>query len=310
MPRQAIERRLKLRELEILVAVARSGSMGKAAAALAVSQPVISKAVAEIERTLNVRLFDRTPRGIEPTAYGQSLLDCAIAVFDELRHGMEAIEFLANPKAGQLTLGCTEPLAAGFVAAVIQQLSLEYPGIVFRVITGDPLSLKQRELQQRTIEFAVTPTEGLVPDRQLKAEILFEDRQVIVVANNHKWATRQIIGLKDLLKEPWFLPPSDTPIGAYIDSAFRAAGVIPPQARVASFSVPLCQYLVSTGQFIAMLPLSVVAFGSHLPLKLLRVDSPVVPRPTAMLTLKDRTISPLAELFGQRAHKIATQLTI
>jgi DNA-binding transcriptional LysR family regulator len=308
MPRQAIEHRLKLRDLQILLAVAKLGSMGKAAAALAVSQPVISKAVADIERMLNVRLFDRTPRGVEPTAYGQAVLSCGIAVFDELRHGLEAIDFLANPNAGRIILGCTEPLAAGFVGAVIQQLSSEYPGIVFRVITGDPLSLTQRELQQRTIEFAITPTEGLVPDRQINSEFLFEDRQVVVVANNHKWAERRSIGLEALLQEPWFLPPSDTPIGAYIESAFRSAGVNPPQSKVESFSVPLCEYLVSTGQFIAMLPLSVVAFGRHLPLKLLRLDSPLVPRPTAMLTLKHRTISPLAKLFSERAQKIAKQL--
>ena len=306
---QGIERRIKLRDLQILMAIAKAGSMGKAAAALAVSQPVISKAVSEMERALKVRLFDRTPSGIEPTPYGQALLDCGAAVTDELRRGLAAIEFLANPTAGKITLGCTEPLAAGFVGAVIEQLSSEYPGIVFRVITGDPMSLKQRELQQRTIEFAVTPTEGLIPDPQVNSELLFEDRQVVVVARNHKLAKRQSIGLEVLLEEPWFLPPSDTLIGAYIESSFRAAGVAPPQPRFESFSIPLCQYLVSTGKFVAMLPLSMVAFGRHLPLRLLRLDSPIVPRPTAILTLKNRTISPLAQLFSERAHQVAKQLT-
>ena len=139
---QVIERCIKLRDLQILMAVAKAGSMGKAAASLAVSQPVVSKAVSEMERALKVRLFDRTPSGIEPTPYGQALLGCGAAVTDELRRGLAAIEFLANPTAGKITLGCTEPLAAGFVGAVIEQLSSEYPGIVFRVITGDPMLLK------------------------------------------------------------------------------------------------------------------------------------------------------------------------
>jgi DNA-binding transcriptional LysR family regulator len=303
-----IEQRIKLRDLQILLTVAKSGSMGKAAAALAVSQPVVSKAISEMERTLKVRLFDRTPTGIEPTPYGQALLDSGIAVFDELRRGLDAIEFLASPTTGQITLGCTEPLAAGFIGAVIQELSSEYPAVAFRVITGDPQSLKDRELQQRSIEFAVTPTEGLLPDPQINFEPLFEDRQVVVVARNSKWAERQSIELELLLDEAWFLPPSDTPIGANIELAFRAAGLTRPRPRLESFSVPLCEYLVSTGQFIAMLPLSMVTFGTHLPLKMLRLDSPIVPRSTAILTLKGRTISPLAQLFCERAHKIAKQL--
>jgi DNA-binding transcriptional LysR family regulator len=303
------ERRIKLRDLRILVTIAESGSMGKAAAALAVSQPVVSKAVSEMERTLKVRLFDRTPIGIEPTLYGKALLEAAVAVLDELRGGLSAIEFLTDPTAGQITLGCTEPLAAGFIGVVIQELSSEYPGIAFRVITGDPQSLKDRELRQRTIEFAVTPTEGLIPDPQINTELLFQDRQVVVAAaTNKKWAERQNIELEPLLKEAWFLPPSDTPIGAYIQTAFRAAGLTPPLPRLESFSVPLCEYLVSTGQCIAMLPFSMVAFGTHLPLKVLELDSPVVPRPTAILTLKHRTISPLARLFCERAHKVAERL--
>src|SRR5215216_5701467 len=140
------ERRIKLRDLQILVTVAKTGSMGKAAAMLAVSQPVVSKAVSDMERTLKVRLFDRTPTGVEPTPYGHALLGSGIAVFDELRRGLDAIEFLTNPTSGQITLGCTEPLAAGFIGAVIQELSSECPAIDFRVITADPQSLKAREL--------------------------------------------------------------------------------------------------------------------------------------------------------------------
>src|SRR5215204_3000021 len=102
------ERRIKLRDLQILVTVAKTGSMGKAAAALAVSQPVVSKAVSDMERVLKVRLFDRTPAGIEPTPYGKALVEAGNAVFDELRGGLAAIEFLTNPTAGQITLGCTE----------------------------------------------------------------------------------------------------------------------------------------------------------------------------------------------------------
>src|SRR5215468_11534594 len=88
-------RRLKLRELRILTTVAQAGSMGKAAAQLALSQPAVSKAVAEMEYTLGVALLDRTPQGVEPTLYGRALLKWATAAFDDLSQGVREIESLA-----------------------------------------------------------------------------------------------------------------------------------------------------------------------------------------------------------------------
>src|SRR5690349_16499796 len=103
-----IGRRLKLRDLHVVMSVAQYGSMGKAAAEIAISQPAVSKAIADVEHTLQVRLFDRTPVGVEPTRYGRALLKWGDAVFDDLRQGVKEIEHLADPTTGELRLGCTE----------------------------------------------------------------------------------------------------------------------------------------------------------------------------------------------------------
>ena len=118
-----VGRRLKLRDLHILLAVARSGSMGKAATELAISQPSISKAIADAEHAVGLRLLDRGPQGIEPTIYGRALLKCGTAVFDEFRQGVKELEFLTDPGSGELRLGCTETMAAGFVSAVSDRVS-------------------------------------------------------------------------------------------------------------------------------------------------------------------------------------------
>ncbi len=300
-----IGHRVKLRDLHILLAVAKARSMGKAAAALAVSQPVVSKAVADLEYSLGVRLLDRSPHGVEPTAHGRALLDCGRAVFDDLRRGVETLEFLSDPAAGELRLGCTEPLAAGFVGTVIERLAREFPLVAFQVVTADPSSLKERELKQRTIELAVTPAEGLVPDSEIDVEMLFDERQLIVVAANSRWARRRSIALEALLREPWILPPPDTIIGGEIAAAFRAAGIDPPRPQIETFSVSLCYRLIATGRFVTMLPASMVNLGAGLPLKFLRVASPTVVRPTGIMTLTNRTRSSLAELFIAEARKLA-----
>ena len=76
-----IGRRFKLRDLHILLAVVQSGSMGKAAGQLAMSQPVVSKAVSDMEHALGVRLLDRSRRGVELTTYGRAVIKRGAAVF-------------------------------------------------------------------------------------------------------------------------------------------------------------------------------------------------------------------------------------
>src|SRR5580692_2175374 len=131
---ERIGRRLRLRDLHILMSVARCGGMGKAAAELAVSQPAISKAIADMEHTFGVRLLDRTAQGVEPTLYGRALLKWGAAVFDDLRQGVKEIEFLADPAAGELRIGGTEISTAGLIPAVIDRLTRKHPRIVFDVV--------------------------------------------------------------------------------------------------------------------------------------------------------------------------------
>src|SRR5947209_8314987 len=120
---QRLGRRLKLRHLEILLAVAEAGSMAKAAARLAISQPAISRAIADAEATLGVPLLDRGPHGVEPTQYGRTLLKRGLAAFDEIAQGVKEIEFLADPTAGELWIGSTSGLSEGGVLGVISRLS-------------------------------------------------------------------------------------------------------------------------------------------------------------------------------------------
>src|SRR5438874_13588448 len=100
-------RRMKLQDLHVLMTVVQAGSMGKAAQRLNTTQPNISRSIAELEHALGVRLLDRHRQGIEPTEYGRALLDCGVAVFDDLRQGVKTIKSLADPTAGEVRIGST-----------------------------------------------------------------------------------------------------------------------------------------------------------------------------------------------------------
>src|SRR5712672_4069613 len=102
---ERIGRRIRLRDLHILLAVVQCKSLAKAAEQLAISRPVISRAIADLEHVLGVRLLERDRHGAEPTVYGAALLKRGSAVFDELREGVKDIEFLTDPAAGEVRIG-------------------------------------------------------------------------------------------------------------------------------------------------------------------------------------------------------------
>ena len=279
--------------------------MGRASAELAMSQPVISKAIAELEHALGVSLLDRTARGVVPTIYGRELLKCSVSVFDELKHGVEALQFLSDESGGELHLGCTEAGAVGFVPTVIEQLVRRYPRLRFHVETADPVTLIDRYLRQREIEFAVGATPGPVADPDVEFDPVFEERLVVMAGNGSPWSRKRNIALADLMSERWVLQPPHSVAGTMTAEAFRASGLEPPTAQVVSFSMPLCHHLLATGRYLSLMPVAMAKLAKHLPLKRLDVRFPGVPRAIAIMTLKNRTLSPLARLFIERAHELA-----
>ena len=300
-------RRLSTRELRMFLAVAHSGSMAKAAKTLATSQPAISKAIADMEHNLGVRLLDRSPQGVEPTQYGRALIKCGNAVFDELRQGLKEIEFLADPTVGELRIGCSEPFAAGPLVPVIDRLSRQHPRIAFHVETADATTL-YGELRKRNVELVIARTFGPVAE-DMTAEILYDDPLVVVASKAHPWTRRHKIKLSDLANEHWAMLPQESLSWSLLVDAFRASGLEPPRARVMTRSLHLRNRLLATGRFLAVLSQSALRFASkHPPLKVLPVELPMTRGATGIITLKNRTLSPLARLFIERTRAVAKQI--
>ncbi len=304
-----IARRLKLRDLHIFLAVIEHGNLAKAAERLAVSRPVVSKTISDLERTLGLRLLDRSPRGVEPTLFGRALHKRGIAIFDDLRLGMKELEFLADPRKGELQIGCSEYMAAGLVPAVIDRLSRKHPQMLFRLELGDAASLQQRELPQRKVEFAVARMLAPAAEPEMEAEVLFHERVFIAAGPGSKWAGRRKIALAELVGEPWMLAPPEMAEGSPVVEAFRAQGLQVPQATVMALSLPLRNGLLATGRFLTVVPGSVLRFGAERTLlKALPVELPDWTLPVAIITLKNRTLSPVAQLFIETARAVAKPL--
>jgi DNA-binding transcriptional LysR family regulator len=307
---QRIARRLKLRDLHVFDTVVRFGSMGKAAAQLAVSQPAISKSVTDLERLLGVRLLERSRQGVEPTNYGTALLKWSAVIFDNLRQGVDEIAFLADPTAGEVRVSSTEVMTAGLLPAVIDRLSRQYSRMTFTVIQAPTILAQYHDLRERNVDLILGRVVLPITDEDFDLEILFEDRLSIVAGLESKWQRRRKINPRELLDEPWALPPYDTYIGSIVKDAFREKNLDPPRMTVASASIQPYTALLATGRFLAIRPNSSLRLaGKRLSEKALSVDLSLKPVHVGIVTLSDRATSPAVKLFIECARAVAKVLS-
>jgi molybdate transport repressor ModE-like protein len=150
-----IGRRIKLRELHILLAIVQSGSITKAAEQLAISQPVVSKVIANLEQVLGVRLLDRDRHGAQATICGAALLKRGIAAFDELKQGVKEIEFLKGAAGGELHLGVSAAMVEGLLPAILNRLQRDHPLLTIDIIQGSTGPALYRELRDRNVDLIV-----------------------------------------------------------------------------------------------------------------------------------------------------------
>jgi DNA-binding transcriptional LysR family regulator len=235
--------------------------MAKAAVELGVKQPAVSEVIANLEHALGVRLLDRSPQGVEPTMYGNALRHRALIVFDELKQSIKDIEYLADPTTGVLRVASPLAIAFTVIPHVFERFVAKYPRVV--------------------LHFA----------DDLNIEFLFDDQLVIAVGAKSKWAARRRkLDLAELVGEPWIMQPPDSWNYRILSEACQARGVALPGASVVTLSMSVITHFLADGQFITAMPRSVAYFKS---LKVLPVNLPVRPWPVNIVTLKNRTLSPV-----------------
>ena len=303
-----IGRRMKLHDLHVLMAVVQAGSMNKAAALLHTTQPAVSRSITELERTMGVRLLDRNPRGVEPTEFGRALLDGGTAMFDELRLAVKNIEYLADPTAGEVRIACNPSLATRFLPTVIDRISRRHPRIAFRVLVKQAEFI-HRDLIERNVDLLVARRVPDLEGAQFDFEFLFAESYVVAAGSQNPLVRRRRIELAELIDEPWTLPPAENALGVVAREAFRVAGLPYPFTTLITAAPDMRISLLATGRFLSMFPDSVLKVPTGRPeVRILPVKVPVRSVPIGIVTLKGRSLSPVARLFIENAREIAKPL--
>jgi DNA-binding transcriptional LysR family regulator len=301
-----VGRRVKLRDLHIALAVADAGSMTRAAEELAVSYPVVSKTISELEHTLGVKLFDRSISGVEPTHYGRALLHSGVAVFDEMRKGLQQIESIKQPDVGELRIGSSIVTDAGVLPAIIERFAQAFPRAVVNVLAENIAIQQYDNLRGRRVELVFGRLPVMMVESDLVAETLFDEPHVIAAGSESRWVKRRNLTLADLIQEPWVLAQPGSLARSLHDQVFRNSGLEPPSATAITVSLHLYMRLIETGRWLGLVPASVMRFGGNrMHLKVVPVKTVSPPAPVGFVTVKDRTLTPLAERFIDCARSVA-----
>lgn len=305
-----IGRRLKLRDLYVFSTVVQRGSMAKAAQHLGVSQPSVSEVIADLEHALGVRLLDRSAQGIGPTIYGDVLLKRSVVVFDELKQSIRDIEFLSDATTGEVRIACTQSLDYTLLAEIVLRFSEQYPRVeVHADLTGNLREFSGLRDRKYDCILQRVPTsffeESTTDD--LNWELLLDETMVVAAGASSPWTRRRKIDLAELVNEPWILGAPDTWHHALAEEVFGAQGLSVPKPRITTVSIPLRARLLAAGPYLSMFLGTVVQrmMADHYAVRALPVDLPASSFAARIVTLKNRTLSPVVERFLACVREVA-----
>jgi DNA-binding transcriptional LysR family regulator len=185
--------------------------------------------------------------------------------------------------------------------------------LTYEIVIADPKTLRERDLRGRNIDVAIMRTQDSDQDsdrdESLETQMLYKDRLWVVAGLRSPWAKRRKIVLADLINERWCLPAPDHPVGALVVEAFRKSGLDLPKRGVTVGSAQFTSNLLAKGRFLGVHGTTFLRFlPPSVRLKILPVDLPVPETAISLVALKDRTLSPVAQLFVDWTHEFTKSL--
>lgn len=300
-----LPRHLKLGELRVFVAVLEHRSFRKAAAALHLTQPAVTKAIASLEGTLGFKLFDRIANGVEPTVHGHAFAPRAVAIFDELRRAAQELTLLDSGATGTLRVGTVPMPAIPFLPVALGALADRHPGILMSVVEARESELLDR-LRRRDIEVAILRMALVDPADDLRVETLFDERLCVVARREHPLAGRTDLSWSELLRQRWVLPPADCWFYEHVQRSLDALGLPMPAHLVETYAINL--------QFGMVLHAGLLGFGMRSQIDFapgrdflvrLKFDLPMPGSAVAAVSLKSHQPSPLARQMVEQIRTLA-----
>jgi len=275
-----IARKFRLRHVELIAELYDSRSILRASRRLNLTQPTVSKALQDVEATLGVALFERSNRGLDPTAYGEIFARHAKIVLAQLRHAAEELESRRAGYSGKVTVGTLLAASASILPDAIALLKKERPAVAISIVVGTyDILLPSLLVGDLDMVLGRMPEEGR--SRALVYEDFYSEPVCLVVRHGHPLTRKRRLGLRELANEAWLLPLPETTLRRQIERAFLDADAPLPRNVIESVSILTNRVLLRKSDCIGVMPYHValddVEHGllSILPVKLKSIESPV-----------------------------------
>lgn len=299
-----LDGRLKLRHLTLVDAVTAAGSLVGAAAALHVTQPVVTRSLRELEEALGVQLYVRGPRGVTPTEFGLAFTDHARSVLAQLGQAARHLDEIGDASRGQVVVGSHLAGSNLLLPRAIAELKRAHPRLAVTVREGSPEVL-QAELQAGRVDLIVGRLTRVAPEYG-HHEPLYEERIRVVVGDAHPLARASAVAWSAAMRYPWILPGSDTELRVELERFFAARGFAPPANRVETTSFLIVRQLLIDTHMVAALPALIAQTDARLAALPLTLES--VGHQVGMTMAQGRRLGPAAQAMIAALRSVARRL--
>lgn len=300
--------RLKMRHVQLLVAIDDHRSIHKAATSLNMTQPAATKLLSDLEDLLELHLFERNTRGIVPTRHGESLVRHARSILGTLDHARAELHSITDGALGRIAVGVLLVVAPVLMPRALLRFKDRHPAVTVMVQEGT-LGTLLPSLHRGDLDLVVGRLTADFDARGLHFEHCYDEPMTVVVRRGHPLCGRPQLRLADLAGEAWILPTPETAYRRRIDAAFRQEGVEPPTRLIESLSILTNKTLLQESDFIGVMPVNVARYYAGLgAVELLDVDLPMPSGPVGFVTREATVRSPVFDDLLDALRTVGRQI--
>jgi DNA-binding transcriptional LysR family regulator len=307
-PNWFLKARLKTRQLLLLIALDDYRNIHRAADELHMTQPAASKQIKDLEEMLDVRLFERLPRGMEPTIYGETMIRHARMALTSLALAHDDLLTLKAGLSGQVEVGVIMSPAMALLPRAIARIKEQAP--LLRIgVQLESSNVLLEKLQRGMLDFTIGRILERGDSTGLIYEELTEEPACAVVRPGHPLLEHKQLGLEDIATLPWILPPQGSILRHRFDMMFRRAGLQPPANVVDTTALLVITALLQQTDALHVMPLEVAEYYASLNvMKILPIDLPCKMDAFGIIRQQDHLLSPGATLLLDAVRAAAKEI--
>ncbi len=247
---------MDLKQLEAFLAIVSTGSLGRAASALHVTQPALSRTVRLLEDHLGAPLFERHSKGMQLTIIGKALVPHATLLLREAEQTTQEIHALLGLSKGSIRVGAVGSIASLVLPLAIDSVLKKWPNLNVFVIEGvwDRLAAA---LVVHEIDLALGVADAATDEIEEITDCRWEDKSHVVASLTHPLRRMRRLTLENVLTERWAVPPRGTGPYEHMQRAFRLQGLPLPNVVVETRSIIMLKSLVAKCGFVSWMSESI-----------------------------------------------------